>query len=145
MENLESKKRKFGEMSSQTVDRKTNEDIASAIVETTRSLMMCLICSEVMYPPLTNQCSNGHLLCASCSKKCKQKRDKMTYNRNLVLETITGPLVDCCENESRGCKVNLFRDASMKGLNVVPLILVMTKFRCIHKKLSRHIFGRRIR
>jgi len=69
MENLESKKRKFGEMLTQTVDRKTNEDIASAIVETTRSLMMCLICSEVMYPPLTNQCSNGHLLCASCSKK----------------------------------------------------------------------------
>jgi hypothetical protein len=61
MENLESKQRKFEEMSSQTVDEKTNEDIASAIVETTRSLIMCLICSEVMCPPLTNQCSNGHL------------------------------------------------------------------------------------
>jgi len=145
MENLESKQRKFEEMSSQKVDKKTNEDIASAIVETTRSLIMCLICSEVMYPPLTNQYSNGHLLCTSCSKKCKQKRDKITYNRNLVLETIAGPLVVCCENESRGCKVNILRDASMKGLNAVLLILAMTNFRFIHKKLSRNIFGRRIR
>jgi len=43
MENLESKQRKIEEMSNQTVDKKTNEDIASAIVETTRSLIMCLI------------------------------------------------------------------------------------------------------
>ena len=111
MANPETQKRKFEEMSSQTVDEKTNEDIASAIVETTRSLIMCLICSEVMYPPITNQCSNGHLLCASCSKKCKQKcpvcRDRITHNRNLVLETIAGPLVVCCENESLGCKVNM--------------------------------------
>jgi len=55
MENPGSKQRKFEEMSSQTVDENTNEDIASAIVETTRSLIMCLICSEVMCPPLTNQ------------------------------------------------------------------------------------------
>jgi hypothetical protein len=144
MENLESKQRKFEEMSSQTVDEKTNEDIASAIVETTRSLIMCLICSEVMCPPLTNQSSNGHLLCASCSKKCKQKRDTITYNRNLVLETIAVPLAVCCENESLGCKVNILRDASMKGLNAVPLILAMTKFRFIHNKISRNIFGRRI-
>jgi len=120
MENPESQKRKFEEMSSQTVNEKTNEDIASAIVETTRSLIMCVICSEMMYPPITNQCSNGHLLCASCSKKCKQKRYKITHNRNLVLETIAGPLVVCCENESLGCKVNIFWDASMKELNAVP-------------------------
>ena len=148
MENLESKQRKFEEMSSQTVDEKTNEDIASAIVETTRSLIMCLICSEVMCPPLTNQSSNGHLLCASCSKKCKQKcpvcRDKIIHSRNLVLETIAVPLAVCCENESLGCKVNILRDASMKGLNAVPLILAMTKFRFIHNKISRNIFGRRI-
>jgi len=61
MKNPGSKQRKFEEISSQTVDENTNEDIASAIVETTRSLIMCLICSKVMYPPLTNQCSNGHL------------------------------------------------------------------------------------
>ena len=45
MANPETQKRKFEEMSSHTVDEKTNEDIASAIVETTRSLIMCLIYS----------------------------------------------------------------------------------------------------
>jgi hypothetical protein len=111
LENLESKKRKCEKMSNQAVNEKTLGDISSAIVETTRSLIVCLICSEVMYPPITNQCSNGHLLCASCSKKCKQKcpvcRDKISHNRNLALETIAGPLVVCCKNESLGCRVNM--------------------------------------
>jgi len=40
-----------------------------------------------------------------CKQKCPVCRDTTTHN--LVLETIAGPLIVCCENESLGCKVNM--------------------------------------
>jgi len=86
-------------------------EIESSAIDRTLQSIMCSLCCDIMYAPITNQCKNGHTICGSCAKQCEMKcpscRLAITHNRNLVLEQIAGPLVVSCCNEEAGCKVKM--------------------------------------
>jgi len=120
-----------------------NEEIYKELIDTTINLITCLICSDIMYPPITNQCNNGHNFCESCSKRMKSKcptcRDHIRHSRNLALESIAAPIKVCCKYESLGCSAYIsYRNIAQhiskckyEGFECCP-------FNSCHDKISFH-------
>ncbi|CAL8142769.1 unnamed protein product [Orchesella dallaii] len=83
------------------------EDLAGSKGDEIREHLECLICKNLLLPPIT-LCTNGHAFCVECKKAfrpCPTCVEKTTATRNL--DKILPFCLVKCKNTDLGCKVIL--------------------------------------
>ncbi|KAK6128756.1 hypothetical protein DH2020_037511 [Rehmannia glutinosa] len=83
---------------------------AVSVTLTDPDVLDCPICLEPLSPPVY-QCENGHIACASCSIKMRNKCASccmpIGYNRCRAIEKVLESVRISCRNKQHGCKESL--------------------------------------